>query len=636
MGRTYKQDLDRASIEELAATLESKIVSDVEHVDDETVALAERRAPESPHEAGAASLPPILVAHVDPGVRASVRAALEHHFKVLETEDGEEAWDMLSAYRDVRVLLIGTRLPRLDGIELIRRLRRPNGPEHLVGLPIMVYAGDEDPAAKQTVLLAGANDYLLDDTEPEALLARVQARNRLFEQSRRAMNLTGTKPTARHRRTEPGSGAELSPRVGRGEARIRGPSDRPIWVEARGGKGAVGDGPGGWVQRLYRISSTTTITLTATVLVILGITLILLFNQTPQRPQSLSVGRLETVPRPAEPAPPQADARVEQEPRVTEEPATPPPRADASRDHAAAPRPEPKTEAPSRSPSAAITNSGRSVEPSAPATAAPPERNEAAIARREAGTESRSQTPRPPAEAATPPRSVESSPPPRVAAAPTREEPPKPALREPQSTVKTGEPKPAPREPEPTPPAPSTTQTARAEQEQVPRPANVDQTTVPSPAAPAGVAAPTDAVAAAPPVAATPPPRPAPVRLSREELASLLQRFVSVYEAGDIEQFMALLADNVQTNDRITRQAVRDDYARLFRTTDLRQMRIETMNWDVEDDQAHGWGEFEVRVRRQGDATVHHYQGSITVQVRKAGGRPRIERLYHSERRASR
>jgi hypothetical protein len=143
-------------------------------------------------------------------------------------------------------------------------------------------------------------------------------------------------------------------------------------------------------------------------------------------------------------------------------------------------------------------------------------------------------------------------------------------------------------------------------------------------------------LAAAPPAGASPPPRPAPLRLSREELSSLLQRFVSVYAAGDIEQFMALLADNVQTNDRVTRQAVREDYDRLFRTTDLREMRVDSMNWDVEGEQAHGWGDFDVRVRRQGDATMHHYQGSLTLLVRKVGGRPRIERLYHSERRANR
>lgn len=625
MGRSYKQDVDRASIEQLAATLESKIGSDdLDHLDDDTVTLADRRRPPQPAAKPDVPLPLVLVAHADPGLRGAVRAALERHFQVLEAADGEEAWETLAAQRDVRLLLTGTRLPRLDGIELIRRLRRPGGPAHLVGLPVMVYAEQEDPATKQAALLAGANDYLAPDIEPEALLARVQARHRLFEQSRRAMNLTGTMPTSRAARTETGNGAGTPVRAPRGEAAAPSAHERPIWVEARGAARAVAVAPRGWAERLYRISSTTTITLTATVLVILAITLILLLNQTPPRSSSTAVGRLDGRLAPA--------ANMDRAPAPAPQGSfgDTPEQSDAARQSVPAPAGSAANEAPARatSPTSAPGKGGE-----AGAAGAPPawtDRDAPAEARRPAAAESRPAG-RPASESSAPARS------PAHATAPSREE----AARPPASLAA-----PAPRadtEKAVAPESPPTPPVAGVERprDTLPAAKPPETTAASAPAqppepAPVERAAGEIPVAASAPAAASPTPRSAPARLSREELAALLQRFVYVYEAGDIEQFMALLADNVQTNDRVTRQAVREDYDRLFRTTDLREMRVEAMSWDVEGDQAHGWGEFEVRVRRQGDGAVYHYQGSLTLLVRKAGGRPRIERLYHSERRASR
>lgn len=639
MGRSNRQDVDRVSIEELAAALESRIGGEGRERADDDVALDERDSREPAREASAPALPHILIAHANPDVRGAVRAALARHFNVLEVDDGEDAWETLAAHRDVRVLITGSALPRLEGIGLIRRLRRPNGPSHLVGLPIMVYADHDDPAAKQTALLAGANDYLTTGTEPaDTLLARVQARNRLFEQSRRAMNLTGTMPTSKAGRVETSDGSAATARVGRSEIRAPG-TERPIWVEARGGSRSVPAGPRGWAERLYRISSTTTITLTATVLVILAITLILLLNQTPQRPQSLAVGRLDTA------------APVG---RAVEEKAAPAEETDAGDSRTAAsvgtdqdPTPPPK---PAPTPKDEQAAQGASVPTSPPAPTAERSRAETANVsragrsepvetRRPAAAEPQSQGTRPPSESAAP-RSATQAQAPAVAV------PPKnvtssaaPPTRETASAPRAEEPKPAVPESRPAPAVADTakaspTDTAKTSPKEA-QPA--EDPPLEEPPALRSEPPPADtSVAAAPAPVAAPPPRPAPARLSRDELSSLLQRFVYVYEAGDIEQFMALLADNVQTNDRVTRQAVREDYDRLFRTTDLRQMRVDSMSWDLEGEQAHGWGEFEVRVRRQGDAAVHHYQGSLTVLVRKTGGRPRIERLYHSERRASR
>ena len=128
--------------------------------------------------------------------------------------------------------------------------------------------------------------------------------------------------------------------------------------------------------------------------------------------------------------------------------------------------------------------------------------------------------------------------------------------------------------------------------------------------------------------------KPAPERLTKDDLATLLKRFAYVYEAGDIEQFMNLFAANARTNDRMNRDGIRQDYETLFRTTDLRQFKLSHINWEVDTNQAHGWGNFEVTVRRAGDQELHNYSGSVTLYIERVDGRPRIVRLYHGQRRA--
>ncbi|MBI3899614.1 MAG: hypothetical protein HY308_15155 [Gammaproteobacteria bacterium] len=128
--------------------------------------------------------------------------------------------------------------------------------------------------------------------------------------------------------------------------------------------------------------------------------------------------------------------------------------------------------------------------------------------------------------------------------------------------------------------------------------------------------------------------RPALMNITQEELAILLRRFAQVYEAGDVDQFVGLFADNARTNDQTTRKGIRQDYDTFFRTTDVRQISLGHVNWEVEDNQAHGWGNFDVKVRRTGEEEPQTFAGSLSFYVEKVDGRLRIVRLYHGQRRA--
>jgi hypothetical protein len=91
----------------------------------------------------------------------------------------------------------------------------------------------------------------------------------------------------------------------------------------------------------------------------------------------------------------------------------------------------------------------------------------------------------------------------------------------------------------------------------------------------------------------------------------------------------------VRTNDRFSKDGLREDYEDLFKTTDMRRMVLKSVTWEARESSADGWGNFEVRVRKAGEKEVKEYRGSLTFYVEKINGVMRIKRLYHGQWRAS-
>ena len=111
----------------------------------------------------------ILVAEDDPLHRALlVHPLLEDGMEVQEAVDGEAA---LKAVVGVApdVLLLDLRMPGMDGMEVLRRLRTvPDPPE------VLVVTGDGTAATAVAAMRLGARDYITKPWNPEALLTRVR------------------------------------------------------------------------------------------------------------------------------------------------------------------------------------------------------------------------------------------------------------------------------------------------------------------------------------------------------------------------------------------------------------------------------------------------------------------------------
>jgi len=113
-------------------------------------------------------MPLVLVIEDDPQVRRFLRASLgAHGFKVLEAEDGETGVRMTTQHvPDVVLLDLG--LPKLDGMEVTKRIRTWSR------VPILVLSARGEERQKVEALDAGADDYLTKPFGFAELLARMR------------------------------------------------------------------------------------------------------------------------------------------------------------------------------------------------------------------------------------------------------------------------------------------------------------------------------------------------------------------------------------------------------------------------------------------------------------------------------
>ena len=112
----------------------------------------------------------ILLVDDEPSIVQLARMYLEReNFRVESAGDGEAA---LEAVRRLspHLVVLDVMLPKLDGLEVCRRLRAENNPVAI----IMLTARDED-IDKILGLELGADDYLTKPFNPRELVARIKA-----------------------------------------------------------------------------------------------------------------------------------------------------------------------------------------------------------------------------------------------------------------------------------------------------------------------------------------------------------------------------------------------------------------------------------------------------------------------------
>jgi DNA-binding response OmpR family regulator len=119
----------------------------------------------------------ILVVDDEANLRHTLAYALEQQgYTVATAEDGERALERFAAVRPALVIL-DLMLPKLDGLEVCRRLRRESD------VPILMLTARDSELDRVVGLEIGADDYLVKPFSMRELVARVRA---MLRRTRRA------------------------------------------------------------------------------------------------------------------------------------------------------------------------------------------------------------------------------------------------------------------------------------------------------------------------------------------------------------------------------------------------------------------------------------------------------------------
>lgn len=120
-----------------------------------------------------------LIADDDPAMRLLISTIVGRcgHEVVVEAADGAQAWE---GYREQspQLLILDWEMPRLDGIDVCRRVRASEGGD----VPFVIMVTARDGADDLTAVLdAGADDYLSKPVTADNLQARLRIAERRIE-----------------------------------------------------------------------------------------------------------------------------------------------------------------------------------------------------------------------------------------------------------------------------------------------------------------------------------------------------------------------------------------------------------------------------------------------------------------------
>jgi putative two-component system response regulator len=119
----------------------------------------------------------VLIADDNHFYRCALEATLaEWGYEVIAVADGEAAWDVLRGEHAPRIAILDWTMPRLDGVEVCRRLRA--APRHEPTYVIILTARDGKANAVKA-LESGADDYVTKPFDRGELAARLRVGRRI-------------------------------------------------------------------------------------------------------------------------------------------------------------------------------------------------------------------------------------------------------------------------------------------------------------------------------------------------------------------------------------------------------------------------------------------------------------------------
>jgi len=133
----------------------------------------------------------LLTVEDDPVARAMISALLRAAgHDVTEATDGADAWDLMAGVR-FRVVVSDWLMPRMDGLELCRRLRAPGRTDYVY---FILLTGKATRADYVEAMAAGVDDFLTKPVDGVELTARLGVAQRILGLHQTVQQLEGLLP----------------------------------------------------------------------------------------------------------------------------------------------------------------------------------------------------------------------------------------------------------------------------------------------------------------------------------------------------------------------------------------------------------------------------------------------------------
>jgi len=127
---------------------------------------------------GGAGNPRVLIADDSRIVRASLVQHLKERFDIREVTDGEAAWQAILLDSSIRVVISDLTMPKVDGFELLNRVRSSKV-QRIRELPIVIITGEDESAERERAAGIGATDFIRKGMGGAELVARMEVLVRL-------------------------------------------------------------------------------------------------------------------------------------------------------------------------------------------------------------------------------------------------------------------------------------------------------------------------------------------------------------------------------------------------------------------------------------------------------------------------
>ena len=107
----------------------------------------------------------ILICDDEEGIRESLKLILEDHFELIVTDNGEQCLEILKNSKDVGLLLLDIKMPKVNGLDLLKVIK-----ERHPQLNVVIVTGYRSVETASEASRLGACGYIVKPFKSEEIL----------------------------------------------------------------------------------------------------------------------------------------------------------------------------------------------------------------------------------------------------------------------------------------------------------------------------------------------------------------------------------------------------------------------------------------------------------------------------------